>query len=278
MPESVTANNLEGVGFFGKLPSHGDFLIRRLPRHFTDPWDRWLQSVIANSKEQLADNWLDVYLTSPLWRFVTSPGVCGPGVWGGVLMPSVDRVGRYFPLTLAAQLPEDCNPVGMLGTADLWFQALEELALSTLDDGFSLEGFEQELLALSLPELSRAAADLPQQRGGRPAWHFGLQADGNTEHTLQGVSQVLLKKLLPAHSLWWSQGSERVEPSLLISEGLPPIECFAGLLDGDWGRWGWGDYRLPLVAKPAASGEERESQPEPVASSDGYQPQVTESD
>jgi type VI secretion system protein ImpM len=261
----MTGKRTDGVGFFGKLPSHGDFLSRRLPRDFTDPWDRWLQSVIANSKEQLADSWLEVYLTSPLWRFVTSNGVCGHGVWAGVLMPSVDRVGRYFPLTLATALPEDCNPVGLLSEADAWFQALEDLALSTLNDNFSLEGFEQGLLALKLPEISATPTEALQQRSGKSAWHFAAPSSINSGHTLQGVNQVLLKKLLPAHSLWWSQGSERVEPSLLIAEGLPPVECFAGLLDGEWARWGWGEYRLPLSPTAVKPTQEESPDEEPVS-------------
>ena len=30
-------------GFYGKTPRHGDFIKRRLPRSFVDPWDDWLQ-------------------------------------------------------------------------------------------------------------------------------------------------------------------------------------------------------------------------------------------
>lgn len=42
------------------------------------------------------------YLTSPVWRFAIAPGVLGPEGLGGVMMPSVDRVGRYFPLIIGA--------------------------------------------------------------------------------------------------------------------------------------------------------------------------------
>ena len=31
------------IGWYGKLPSAGDFLGRRLPPEFQGPWDRWLQ-------------------------------------------------------------------------------------------------------------------------------------------------------------------------------------------------------------------------------------------
>ena len=93
------------TGFFGKLPALGDFVERALPAEFVTPWDAWLQRAIAASRASLGEQWLDIYLTSPLWRFVLGAGPCGARAWAGVMMPSVDRVGRYFPLTVAAPLP-----------------------------------------------------------------------------------------------------------------------------------------------------------------------------
>src|SRR4051812_22505756 len=93
------------VGFFGKLPSHGDFLRRRVSDAFAGPWDAWLQRCMAASRSVLDERWLDVYLTSPAWRFGCAAGACGPAAVVGLMVPSVDRVGRYFPLTLVAELP-----------------------------------------------------------------------------------------------------------------------------------------------------------------------------
>ena len=65
-----------GPGYFGKFPSHGDFITRRLPRDgFLDIWDSWLQNALATSREQLGEAWLPTYLTSPLWRFALAAGV-----------------------------------------------------------------------------------------------------------------------------------------------------------------------------------------------------------
>src|SRR5688572_18349977 len=88
------------VGFFGKLPCRGDFLRRRVPEEFVAAWDEWLQLCLTQSREQLGDAWRDAYLAGPIWRFVLAEGVCGTGAYAGVLMPSVDRVGRCFPLTI----------------------------------------------------------------------------------------------------------------------------------------------------------------------------------
>src|SRR6267154_5928531 len=93
------------VGLYGKLPSHGDFLRRRVSDDFVAGWDAWLQRCIAQSRAALGEEWLETYLTSPAWRFALSAAVCGPTPVAGVLVPSVDRVGRYFPVTVVWPTP-----------------------------------------------------------------------------------------------------------------------------------------------------------------------------
>jgi type VI secretion system protein ImpM len=100
----IAGSRLAVPGWYGKLPNLGDFASRRLPDEFIRPWDAWLQEVMLTTRSGLGEAWLDCYLTMPIWRFVLMPGLLGPSGWAGVLMPSVDRVGRQFPLTAAAPL------------------------------------------------------------------------------------------------------------------------------------------------------------------------------
>jgi type VI secretion system protein ImpM len=52
-------------GFYGKIPSKGDFVQRRLDRAFTNNWDDWLQGCMDNSRAQLGNHWLAKYLVIP---------------------------------------------------------------------------------------------------------------------------------------------------------------------------------------------------------------------
>jgi type VI secretion system protein ImpM len=90
------------VGFYGKLPARGDFVRAGLPRDFTDRWDDWLQSVLAGSRALMGDAWLPAFLEAPVWRFALPAGMCGASAVLGLMLPSVDKAGRYFPLTFAA--------------------------------------------------------------------------------------------------------------------------------------------------------------------------------
>ena len=46
----------------------------------------------------------------PVWRFVLPPGLCGRNGVLGIWLPSVDKAGRYSPLTIAATAPGDWAP------------------------------------------------------------------------------------------------------------------------------------------------------------------------
>lgn len=249
-------------GFYGKVPQLGDFVSRRLPRPFIETWDEWLQSALAASREQLGAGWLDRYLVSPIWRFALSPGICSESAWAGVLMPSVDRVGRYFPLTLASSIADPSILPFLFEPQCDWFASLEKLALSGLEDDFDLDRFDGQLLALALPTSpvrfgSDGGQDPSPPRGGRFALRLGLPDIEQAGRGFIALSAHLLKDFLASYSLWSTVGSDGIEPSLLVCAGLPPIDAYAALISGQWQQRGWSLQTLPplprgLVPDPAA--------------------------
>jgi type VI secretion system protein ImpM len=233
-------------GIYGKIPSNGDFVTRRLPAAFVAPWDLWLQDAMAESREQLGPHWLDIYLTSPIWRFALSPGVAGPGSWAGVVMPSVDRVGRYYPLTLACSLHPEANPVRVVAKRAAWFASAELLALSCLRDDFDLEAFDRKVQALGAPGEPESYRDAESTRQGlSPALRLPMAEEADLGGAFDDLLDQALGELFFGFSLWRTQGSDRVEPSLLLCQGLPPRRGFAALLDGGWSRWGWRERPAP---------------------------------
>jgi type VI secretion system protein ImpM len=201
-----------------------------------------MQEAIANSREQLGDFWLENYLTSPLWRFALTPGICGEHGWAGVMMPSVDRVGRYYPFTMAARLDAKCNLFLFMEESEAWFARMESLALSCLEDEFQMEAFEQQLRGTGLPNVERE--NQPAQAESvttalSNAWHANLDEQSSMRTIYPRFLPHLMKKLLFAYSLWWTQGSERISPSLLLCQGLPQIKGASALIDGAWAQHGW---------------------------------------
>ncbi|NBC34053.1 MAG: type VI secretion system-associated protein TagF [Alphaproteobacteria bacterium] len=240
---SAASGAVEAPGFFGKVPVKGDFVTRRLPQGFTAGWDAWLQAAMAESREQIGEEWLDIYLNAPLWHFALSPGACGEAAVAGLIMPSVDRVGRYFPLTVAAILDETASPAELAAAAGDWFEAVQDLALSALEDDFDFDAFDRDLAALELPSwtprIGDGADDAPETPAFGAGWRVGIGPDGNPARAYAGMIHHILRATAPDYGLWWTAGSETVLASLLVSRGLPKTGSFAALLDGQWEQWGW---------------------------------------
>jgi type VI secretion system protein ImpM len=243
------------AGFFGKVSSHGDFVARRLPPPLVARWDAWLQACLQASRAQLGAAWLPTYLTSPVWRFALGPGVAGDEAWAGVLMPSVDRVGRHFPLMMGAG---SAGPVCLLDWLEQgapWYDALEALALSSLQSGFLLADFDAALptrlptsLPTSLPASSHGAGS-DMALAGAPRWHFHFASPGLDHMTAQmpALTRQIAHGLLSGHSLWWSDGSSEVAPSLVLCHGMPDPASFTAMIDGNWRQHGWQCVDTPLV-------------------------------
>lgn len=242
---------MDKLGVHGKLPRHGDFVSRQLPQSFVTGWDNWLQQALPVSQELLGTQWLDIYLTSPVWRFVLSSSVVDHQVWAGVMIPSVDRVGRYYPLTLVQAFATDTLPTLLPVQHSDWFGELERAALAGLQDGVTIDELEQWLAQIATPgPLSGMQA--ARWESGRPLVMFLQQPGQNPLSTLPALQHSFLLQRFPSYSLWWTEGSERVSPVSITTAYLPPPQSFTALLAGDWEQRGWA-MPFPVIA-PLALG------------------------
>ena len=91
------------IGFFGKLPSRGDFVRSRLSHDTVSAWDNWLQSVLLRTATSRDDGGAGLLTEGGAWRLSLPAGLCGPRPLAGVWLSSHDRVGRCFPLLIAAE-------------------------------------------------------------------------------------------------------------------------------------------------------------------------------
>lgn len=193
-------------GWFGKLPGMGDFAHRRLPEPFRAVWDQWLQRGMARLRDRHAD-WTERYLEAPIWCFALGRQVAGERAWIGVLMPSVDGVGRYFPFALAMELdeavPEQLEGAALAAALQWWAHATQA----------ALEGLDGDLDALRF--------DAVLQR------LFAADAAASVrENTVESL-------MLPVAgaSLWL--GDPAAEQGIrMLSTGLPRDEQFEALFLG----------------------------------------------
>lgn len=169
------------AGWYGKLPSLGDFASRRLTPEWIAQWDGWLAEGLHQLREIAPDTWLNDYLASPAWRFALLPGSLpdgsGEGLRVGVMIPSVDRVGRYFPLVVIS--PPLQRPTDGAQVAALWHWAgqIEEIAVNALHEDWTAEALDAALADTPPPAVAPTDTPLPPALAGllsQAAWD-GLQ-------------------------------------------------------------------------------------------------------
>lgn len=232
-------NMQQPLGLYGKLPNYGDFIHRNLPAKFINVWDDWLQQFVSGSQTQMGEQWLDVYLTSPIWRFVLSAGIIDEQHWAGIVLPSVDQVGRYYPFSIAIPLPSSVNPFEFISTNGQWFEQIEELALRALDGQINLD----ELSEMS--EHQKSLFPMSYQKTGQQ-----LQGNCSQQINFQFAEELpinayahLLDSLLTAnraaYSVWSTSGSEKISPCLVSTLGMPLSSQIPAMMDGQWSHWGW---------------------------------------
>jgi type VI secretion system protein ImpM len=187
------------AGLFGKLPARGDFVRENLPRDFTDIWDAWWQRGLGETQRLPRDEWIAAWLEAPVWRFLLPPGLCGRNGVLGIWLPSVDKAGRYSPLTIAATAPGDWAP--SVGAMTSFLAAAEQSGRDALEHDLAPADLLQRILDAFIA--SDAPAPAPDLVLGRAAW--------------------------------WTEGGPRVAARLETATALPEGSRFAALIDDEWG-------------------------------------------
>jgi len=204
-PPSAALPQPAQAGWFGKIPALGDFAGRRLPAGFIGAWDRWLSEGLRAAQQALGVRWLESYSSSPLWRFALTPGLIDNQHWYGVLMPNVDRVGRQYPLTIAAPAQQ---------AACIHSRRLEGwicVALHARRADCDPDVLEAELAAAAGEDESAEA-----HGADRDPLREALAAAG------------------PRTSLWWPwrPGGANEHEAVWVVDSLPPADQFVRLFGG----------------------------------------------
>lgn len=226
------------AGFCGKLPIRPDFVTRGLPLAFVERWHDWIGDAMAAARDALGEAWLDAYLYAPIWRFVLPPGLAGESAMAGTLMPSVDAVGRYFPLTLVLPLPSIAAAASMLVSGESWFADAETLSLSALEEDIDPEVLNERLLALALPPWQTGLSGDDQGQGLVPPGTACLVTSDEEMKELLLAAKAR-EQLAAGNSVWWTHGSAAVPAAILYAVGLPAPPSFAAMLNGNWAAHGW---------------------------------------
>jgi type VI secretion system protein ImpM len=95
--------------------------------------------------------------------------------------------------------------------------------------------------------------------GSSTQWHWPTRSVEDFGAAVQAPLMGMAQGALRPMTMWWTAGSELVEPCVLLSRSLPRPDSFAALLAGTWddGRW---DGVIASTAQPPPVGLELEPQ------------------
>jgi type VI secretion system protein ImpM len=231
------------LGFHGKLPALGDFVSRGWTAAFSEGLDRFVQTAMAAAYAETPARVLEAQGRAV--ALVIRPGVVGANGWLGLLAPSEDRVGRYFPICVG--LETDAQDPAVLQApgwpSRRWTDDLLERVLRVQVDAQGAQALIEALPepARWLAEWSDGSPPTEPLTAGASAWRGAVQVafegpweqltSDQHQHALQAVAQARVHGVVMAedgaHHIWFADGSAQ------------NASAFAALFDGRWAHWGW---------------------------------------
>ncbi|MCQ8278627.1 type VI secretion system-associated protein TagF [Acetobacteraceae bacterium KSS8] len=175
------------LGYYGKLPSRGDFLRYRLPDEAVRTLDGWIARNLVAQQRKHGPAFDLIWERAPIWRFHLGAGrldhvAAASGIW----MPSIDRAGRCFPMVLLGLHPA--------GTS---LDPALDLLLPSLQATIQFDAPPDDLQAA----IDAAGADPVRDHAPPDGWRRAALHDGSPVRLSGGLPEGdgfdLLLQLLP---------------------------------------------------------------------------------
>ena len=203
-------------GVFGKHPAFGDFLSHGFSRDIADGLGAWLDKALTSLREDMGEGWQEFWDTAQPLRFWMGAEVLGQPL-AGLIEPSRDKVGRRYPLILAAESSD--QPLPVLDTDQSFYEALEAHIHNVIpvSGGASL----LDGLMYTLGEATILPASI-----------WAHHPDANLPALLTSAAQVDHIRAAARRSHFWNSGSETRAAVWHAGDGLPDSEALGWLLTG----------------------------------------------
>ncbi|XVJ69385.1 MAG: type VI secretion system-associated protein TagF [Rhizobacter sp.] len=222
------------AAWFGKLPGLGDFVGRRMPHAFGSDWDHWLRSGLEQLRNEAPEVWEQRFVQSPLWFFV-APALATGKPTCGVVAPSIDRVGRYYPITILAMADEEDGRFASDSDLALFFAAARAAVIDARRLPLSAEGMDGRLTELVWPFVEKA------EPSNKNSLISDLLADLNAASASATQSAAVTLPSLPWRdlvaqgsetSVWWVSPTAQGPYQEVVHHGAFHRSLFSRLFQG----------------------------------------------
>ncbi|QEW05704.1 type VI secretion system-associated protein TagF [Nitrincola iocasae] len=198
------------IAIYGKLPAHSDYVLLNFPAGVETALHQWSVQVLSATERVLGrEQWLQAFLNANPCGCILQTKCPDLASFYGVMVPSVDRVGRYFPLFSGLFIEGQVDPTRLdQPLLDLALQAILDEQVKALHGRKQVDLLYAALLARpGVTDLATALeplASLPVSKFDKPS----------------NMDAIL-------HSWWW----EIDRPDQLCeTAGMPPVDYYQSIL------------------------------------------------
>jgi type VI secretion system ImpM family protein len=230
------------TGFYGKLPSNGDFLSRNLSHEITLSIDEWFQISMTQLRHRLPD-WSYFFNSSPSWFFLIPCNFFSSKAYAGYITPSIDRVGRCFPLIVIKEIHKDA--ILNIDSLQHWYLSTETIVQNCLRNNVSADELmvsldKIEIRPNSFEKEARDHALKPQNdildvlfaNISQPAAQIDSYPSNNASISMSNfdLSPLLNSfEVLSSKSHWWNIDKLTNKQNKITHEGLHNAALFTRL-------------------------------------------------
>ncbi len=221
------------IGYFGKLPSYGDFIQRNVCPELVKHWDNWVLQSLSAAQQHLGEIWRDTYFNAPIWRFVLQQNVLSHSTVTGLIMPSVDKAGRCYPFTVICQIDAPINPFVLARKIDRLHEDAEDFVLSLLENSRPDLDEIKQVLSKTYAQLKPSDCQSANNKEPSSALELACISEIDSldfELANESFLQLLLQQQDINISIWSMGNTDLCDPQTRYFSGLPPTDNYYSFL------------------------------------------------
>jgi len=218
------------AAWWGKLPSQGDFVGRRLPHALSQRWDEWLRNGMEQLRSDAGEQaWTARFIHSPLWFFLCPAAILSQPMVG-VIGPSSDRLGRLYPLTIMATVDDPAGTPETDKDIERFLRGARDAFIDARRLPLSPQQLDERLLTLHWPfQQARLAPDQPSIHSMLA--DLGILPDSNTVQ-LPRIDWRDCMRANSSASVWWISSTPQHSHDEVVQHEVLHRRLFARLFKG----------------------------------------------
>lgn len=212
------------AGFYGKHPAFGDFVTAGLSQPLADYLERWLNTMLPDLRDGVADAWEAHYDAAPQMRIWIGPGLTPDGRgFCGTMTATRDKVGRRFPLLAGLEGAAIAAP--SIDPDQAYYDRIDNFLATYERGGEDARGMAAVFAAEMLPNVDSAEP--------LPATDFwAARQDGDVTRLWSDVAEADRARACAMRTYLWRASSEAA--ALYVTDGLPGAAVFAWMMGAEY--------------------------------------------